>query len=132
MFACLVGIGTTYEDHCGFIFDCTERDEFNVMVETPNYYDENGVACLTAREAGCYTPKEELFLMYDDDSDILFQIVEDEKADEIVREVFRAKINGEEIKEDIVMQPDAHTVMREFPEVDEATTLRKKFTHKNK
>ena len=53
-----------------------------------------------------------------------------EKADEIVRVVFRAKINGEEIKEAIVMPPVAHTLMREFPEVVEATRLRKKFPPK--
>jgi len=48
-----------------------------------------------------------------------------EKADQIVRVVFRAKINGEEIKEAVTMPPVARTLKREFPEVVEATRLKK-------
>ncbi|MFK5972568.1 MAG: ABC transporter permease [Flavobacteriaceae bacterium] len=48
-----------------------------------------------------------------------------EKANEIVRVVFKAKINGEEIREAIVMPPVAHTLQREFPEVLEATRLKR-------
>lgn len=48
-----------------------------------------------------------------------------ENAEEIVRVVFKAKINGEEIKEAVVMPPVAHTLKREFPEVIEATRIKR-------
>ncbi|GAB5474523.1 MAG: ABC transporter permease [Maribacter sp.] len=47
-----------------------------------------------------------------------------EKADEIVNVVFRAKINGEEIKEGAVMAPVGKTLTQEFPEVLDATRIR--------
>jgi len=47
-----------------------------------------------------------------------------EKADEIVNVVFRAKINGEEIKEGAVMAPVGRTLKQEFPEVLDATRIR--------
>lgn len=47
-----------------------------------------------------------------------------EKADEIVNVVFRAKINGEEIKEAAVMAPVGKTLKQEFPEILDATRVR--------
>lgn len=47
-----------------------------------------------------------------------------EKADEIVHVVFRAKVNGEEIKEGAVMAPVGQTLKQEFPEVLDATRIR--------
>ncbi len=47
-----------------------------------------------------------------------------EKADEIVRVVFRAKINGEEIREAVVMPPVGKTLENEFPEVVQSTRIR--------
>ncbi|MEP3209094.1 MAG: ABC transporter permease [Maribacter sp.] len=47
-----------------------------------------------------------------------------EKANEIVNVVFRAKINGEEIKEGAVMAPVGKTLKQEFPEVLDATRIR--------
>lgn len=47
-----------------------------------------------------------------------------EKADEIVNVVFRAKVNGEEIKEGAVMAPVGKTLIQEFPEVLDATRIR--------
>lgn len=47
-----------------------------------------------------------------------------EKADDIVNVVFRAKINGEEIKEGAVMAPVGKTLKQEFPEVVDATRIR--------
>ncbi len=47
-----------------------------------------------------------------------------EKADEIVNVVFRAKVNGEEIKEGAVMAPVGQTLKQEFPEVLDATRIR--------
>lgn len=52
------------------------------------------------------------------------------KADEIVRIVFRAKINGEEIKEGVVMAPVGETLKQEFPEVLDATRMRRMGTPK--
>jgi len=47
-----------------------------------------------------------------------------EKADDIVNVVFRAKVNGEEIKEGVVMAPVGKTLKQEFPEVLDATRIR--------
>lgn len=46
-----------------------------------------------------------------------------ENADEIVRVVFKAKVNGEEMKEAVVMAPVAEALKSEFPEVKDATRL---------
>ncbi|GHA33857.1 ABC transporter permease [Salinimicrobium marinum] len=46
-----------------------------------------------------------------------------ENADEIVRVVFKAKVNGEEMKEAVVMAPVAEALKSEFPEVVDATRL---------
>ncbi|MFK7814589.1 MAG: ABC transporter permease [Maribacter sp.] len=48
-----------------------------------------------------------------------------EKADDIVNVVFRAKVNGEEIKEGAVMAPVGKTLKQEFPEVLDATRIRR-------
>ncbi|MBC9794748.1 ABC transporter permease [Sinomicrobium weinanense] len=48
-----------------------------------------------------------------------------EKADNIVRVVFRAKVNGEVIKEAVVMAPVAQTLKEELPEVLDATRIRR-------
>jgi hypothetical protein len=42
-------------------FDYSEFDEFNKGLESANYYDRKGVACLTAREAGMYAPDELIY-----------------------------------------------------------------------
>src|SRR3954447_19871476 len=47
-----------------------------------------------------------------------------EKADQIVRVIFRGKMNGGEIKEATVMPPVAQTFKKDFPEVQDATRLR--------
>ena len=50
-------------DRCHRItFDYGEFDEFNKVRETANYYDMEGRACLTAREAGFYTPVDHMFI----------------------------------------------------------------------
>ncbi len=58
-----------------------------------------------------------------------------ENADEIVRVVFKAKVNGEEMKEAVVMAPVAEALKNEFPEVVDATRLTNhynpKFSFKN-
>ncbi|MDB5242590.1 MAG: cell division protein FtsX, partial [Spirosoma sp.] len=47
-----------------------------------------------------------------------------EKADRIVRVVFRGTMNGEQMREASVMPPVAQTLLAEYPEVQEATRLR--------
>ena len=48
-----------------------------------------------------------------------------EKAGEIVRVVFKAQIEGEDVREAVVMPPVAETLKREFPEVVDATRMRR-------
>lgn len=48
-----------------------------------------------------------------------------EKANEIVRVVFKAKIEGEDVREAVVMPPVGETLKNEFPEVADATRLRR-------
>jgi putative ABC transport system permease protein len=59
-----------------------------------------------------------------------------EKADRIVRVVFRGSIQGEKLNEAHVMPPVAQTLLSEYPEVEEATRLRAygtpKVTYDNK
>ena len=43
------------------VVDYTEFDEFNKQFESSNYWDKNGQACLTAREAGFYKEVETLY-----------------------------------------------------------------------
>ena len=47
------------------------------------------------------------------------------KSDDIVRVVFKAQIEGEDVREAVVMPPVAETLKREFPEVIDATRLRR-------
>ncbi|SDB48857.1 putative ABC transport system permease protein [Flavobacteriaceae bacterium MAR_2010_188] len=66
---------------------------------------------------------------------LIFMFVSDElsydtfndKADQIARVVFRAKVNGEEMKEAVVMAPVASVLKNEIPEVLESTRMAKSF-----
>jgi hypothetical protein len=42
-------------------FDYSEFDEFNKSLESSNYYDKNGIACFTARQANMYEPQEIIY-----------------------------------------------------------------------
>ncbi|MAM19811.1 MAG: ABC transporter permease [Christiangramia sp.] len=53
-----------------------------------------------------------------------------EKADRIVRVVFKAQINGEQMKEAVVMAPVAQTLKNDLPEVTEATRLAKSYNNR--
>ncbi|MDO6435921.1 ABC transporter permease [Cyclobacterium sp. 1_MG-2023] len=53
-----------------------------------------------------------------------------DKVDQIARIVFRAKVNGEEIKEGVVMAPVAQAAKNNFPEVLDATRIRRLGTPK--
>ncbi|MDO5970848.1 ABC transporter permease [Flavivirga aquimarina] len=48
-----------------------------------------------------------------------------ERKDEVFRVVFRANVNGELIKEAVVMPPVAQTLKQEFPEVVDATRFKR-------
>lgn len=68
MRARIVSITTRYtnvadiNDHLYIIkFDYSEFDEFNKRFESSNYYDKNGNAILTARQANMYTVTEEIY-----------------------------------------------------------------------
>ena len=57
-------------------------------------------------------------------------------ADKIARIIFQADINGGKINESVVMPPVAQTMKKDFPEVEDATRLRRygtpKITYKDK
>ena len=42
-------------------FDFSEFDEHNQKYEQNTYWDKNGNATLTAREAGCYKPQDSIY-----------------------------------------------------------------------
>ncbi|MEE2772570.1 MAG: ABC transporter permease [Bacteroidota bacterium] len=53
-----------------------------------------------------------------------------EMADRIVRVVFKAQINGEQMKEAVVMAPVAQTLKNDLPEVTDATRLAKSYNNR--
>ncbi len=53
-----------------------------------------------------------------------------EKADRIVRVVFKGIMNGEHMKEAVTMAPTAQTIKNDYPEVEDATRLRSYGNHK--
>ncbi|MDT0678607.1 ABC transporter permease [Autumnicola musiva] len=53
-----------------------------------------------------------------------------ERADQIVRVVFRANVNGEEMKEAVVMAPVAQTLKNDLPEVISATRLANSYNNR--
>jgi hypothetical protein len=67
MRATLVGVHVKHDDVAVLGVDYSAFDEHNKALEQSNYYDKGGQPTLTAREAGQYTPQEELYVMADDD-----------------------------------------------------------------
>ncbi len=53
-----------------------------------------------------------------------------EKADRMVRVVFKAEVNGEQMKEAVVMAPVAQTLKNDLPEVTKATRLAKSYNNR--
>ena len=53
-----------------------------------------------------------------------------EKADRIYRVTFRGKMNGMEIKEAVTMAPVASTLVKDFPEVQQATRIQPQGVHR--
>jgi hypothetical protein len=62
MRARITAIRRKEEDVFVFTFDVTGFDALNAPFETANYYDANGVARLTAREAGAWKPVDDYYL----------------------------------------------------------------------
>lgn len=60
-------------------FEFSEFQDFNVKRETANYYDSNGIPCLTATESGNYPNKhrEDLYVMLGDET-YYFTILDDD------------------------------------------------------
>ncbi len=68
----LAGISDRDDEIFMLQIDLSEFDEFNKQFESANYFDKNGNACLTARQAGYYkSPKEEIYIGYDEEIDFL-------------------------------------------------------------
>lgn len=62
MKAWLTDIVLMDRDECyKLYFDFTEFEEENEKYFKADYYDENGVACLTAKERGMYNPKYSVY-----------------------------------------------------------------------
>lgn len=61
----VIGLGRKDGDVLEIKIDLTEFDAANQLYETANYYDENQIPRLTAREAGHYKPQLSLYLMLD-------------------------------------------------------------------
>lgn len=74
----LVSISNERDDMFRLLIDFTEFDEFNQQFESRNYYDKNGVPCLTARESGYYKGSGHIYV--DNDSEVdFFEIEESER-----------------------------------------------------
>lgn len=55
--------------------DYSEFDEVNKAFESSNYYDDLGVACLNARQAGLYKAEDHIYIMEDDPIGKYFEVV---------------------------------------------------------
>ena len=79
MYATIASVGTPNSDGVVCItVDYFKFDEVNKTFETANYWDNKGSACLTAREAGCYTTVEKLHFMADEEIGVSFNVIEGE------------------------------------------------------
>jgi hypothetical protein len=71
MRAHLVSVSMSEADIAILTVDYTAFEELNKTLELANYYDKHGNAVLTAREAGQYTPQEDLYVDWSDLDGIL-------------------------------------------------------------
>ena len=67
MRAHLVAVDFHQDDVVLLKFEYSEFDEYNKAFESANYFDKNGEPTLTAREAGYYSIKEDIYVMAHDD-----------------------------------------------------------------
>ncbi len=70
-------------------FDFEEFEAHNRPLESRNYYDRSGVACLTAREAGYYKPQEDLY--FDRDEQLYSLLTVEDAAAERVYAAYKAE-----------------------------------------
>lgn len=88
-----VSDGSKYVDpNCRLIkiiVDYSEFDEYNQRLESSNYYNKYGIACLNAREAGQYQSQETLYAGWyvEFPPELYFKLV-DEKVNRLA-EAFR-------------------------------------------
>ncbi len=82
MMARIVNISHDHEDHFSIVFDVYAYDDHNVVLESANFYDNYGGACLTASEANMHPRinhmKEDVCFMYEDRVEEWFEIVSDD------------------------------------------------------
>lgn len=78
MRATITSVIRDHDDEDVFIvgLDFTEHDEFNKAFESTNYFDRNGNPTLTAREAGCYLLKENIYVMSSDETTKYFNLID--------------------------------------------------------
>jgi hypothetical protein len=62
MWGRILRITDCHDDCYKFYIKLDEFDEHNIPLETSNYYDKQGQARLTAREAGHYEPEDSIYL----------------------------------------------------------------------
>jgi hypothetical protein len=73
--------------------DYSEFDPFNQKFEKANYYDKNGLATLTARQAGYYESTDSFCFELKEDSNRYFEVVESDS----LRLYDRYKTAGESV-----------------------------------
>lgn len=92
-------------------------DEENKHLETPNYFDRNGYAHLTARESGNYKTTEDLYLMGEHEASNYFDIVKMSTLNQAIEYVQKllgvTELNLDEWK---WMEPETRKVVQEASE----------------
>jgi len=98
MVAKLVGITYFEDDNCAFICNVKPFDEINKQFELANYINDDGDACLTAREANAHPMynswEENLFFDYDDDTEKYFKFINDGRV-RLFSEYIKERKDGE-------------------------------------
>lgn len=86
----ITGSRTSGDGVFSLTVDLNGFEDFNAAFESANYYDNKGVARLTAREAGHY-PKDGIDLLYvSEDVDFFLEILSDNQA-ELYQRYLRAR-----------------------------------------
>lgn len=94
MRARLVGVRHDKRDEVLMLtFDFEEFSAFNKAFEIANYYDKAGNPTLTASEAGCYKPQDEIYFDTDEPLARLFEVLPDES--EVLFNEFKAAGTGQ-------------------------------------
>lgn len=82
MMARIVNISHDYDDHFSIVFNVDGYNDHNVVLESANYYNTTGDACLTAAEADMHPRRnhmcEDVCFGYDDRVEDWFELVSDD------------------------------------------------------